>query len=661
MSAAGLTHPPSAMPRIGTCYYPEHWPEDMWREDAKAMVEAGISQVRIAEFAWSRIEPSPGAFNWAWLDRAIDVLAEAGLSITMCTPTATPPKWLVDKMPDMLAVDKDGRKRGFGSRRHYSFSHQGYRAESRRITEMVAQRYGSHPSVTAWQTDNEYGCHDTSLSWCISAHNGFQQWLAARYENVGALNQAWGNVFWSMEYASFDEIELPNLTVTEANPSHMLDFYRYSTDMIVEFNKEQVDILRAYAPDRPIAHNYMGMFDEFNHYPVAADLDIASWDSYPIGMLQNMKAQVAGNRPVYADCLRTGDPDFQAFHHDLYRGMGRLWIMEQQPGPVNWARTNAVPADGAVRLWSFEAAAHGAELISYFRWRQAPYAQEQMHAGLNLPDGRPAPGMAEARQFWDEVQALDWDADFQAPIALLYDYEASWMAALDGQSADFHHLRLILDMYRAIRRNGGSVDVVSVDADLSAYKMIVAPALMHISDDLSEKLEKSDAQLLIGPRTGAKTESFQLPTNLPPGPVQSLAGFTVEQIDALPNDAPIACQWRNMSGEIRIWHERGSATGRSEGETALGHPLILHGNKASYLTGWVDEDLLNEIMADAMQKADIEIHRLPAYLRVRQISNLLIFTNYGPDAAVIPDSYAGNILLGERIVPAAGVSILSAV
>ena len=235
--------------------------------------------------------------------------------------------------------------------------------------------------------------------------------------------------------------------------------------------------------------------------------------------------------------------------------------MEQQPGPVNWASTNAVPAPGAVRLWSFEAAAHGAEVISYFRWRQLPFAQEQMHAGLRLPDGRDAPAMAEIQQFRAEVQQLDWGATAPAPIAVVYDYEASWMAALDGQSCDFHHLRLVLDMYQAVRQNGGSVDIVGPEADLSGYQLVILPAVLAVSGALATQLENTTAQILIGPRTGAKTADFQIPANLPPGPVQGLAGFCVEQVDALPADQPVACRWGNVEGRVSIWHERGAVTG----------------------------------------------------------------------------------------------------
>ncbi|CAN0588653.1 unnamed protein product, partial [Ectocarpus sp. 12 AP-2014] len=181
------------------------------------------------------------------------------------TPTATPPRWVLTKHPDMLPVDAQGRPRGFGSRRHYDFSHPGYREECRRIVTLLAERYGRNPHVAAWQTDNEYGCHDTILSWSDATRRAFQDWLAQRHQPIDALNRAWGNVFWSMEYENFDDIGLPNLTVTEPNPAHVLAFKRFSSDQVVSFNRLQVDIIRKNS-DAPIAHNYMGRETAFDHF-----------------------------------------------------------------------------------------------------------------------------------------------------------------------------------------------------------------------------------------------------------------------------------------------------------------------------------------------------------------------------------------------------------
>ena len=651
-----MSHP---QPETGVCYYPEHWPKELWHKDAAAMVAAGISWVRIAEFSWILMEPEDGVYDFSWLDEAVDILGRAGLKIVMCTPTATPPKWLVDKMPDMLAVDEDGKPRGYGSRRHYSFSHQGYLAECARITEVVAARYGDNPYVQAWQTDNEYGCHDTAISWCESALTRFREWLAARYQTIEALNEAWGTLFWSMRYRHFDEIELPNLTVTEANPSHQLDFRRFATDEVARFDKVQTDIIRAHSPNRPISHNFMGDFNQFDARAVAANLDIATWDSYPLGFLQNMQKIARRDEALEADCLRVGDPDFQAFHHDLYRGMARLWIMEQQPGPVNWAAFNPIPLPGAVRLWSWEAFAHDAEVVSYFRWRQAPFAQEQMHAGLMLRDNTPAPGMAEAVQVNQELSDITLDKTERSKIALIHDYQADWMSELDGQTEDFYYLRLVLDVYRAVRQNGGSLDVVGIDDPLDGYDLILLPSLLYVSDEMAARIKASGARVLAGPRTGLKSQDFQLPETLTTSTLAEMTGFTTQRIDALPARLPHHATWRDHQGSVSIWREEGAITGQAEGQCDDGLPLLTHGNQGSYLCAWPDEGLLKAIIGDAMRKAGVACHDMPAYLRVRQRGTQLIFTHYGPEQVTIPESFAGEVLLGSRVMSQTDVTIIA--
>jgi len=644
----------SASPELGVCYYPEHWPEDMWISDAQSMYKNGIRWVRIAEFAWSRIEPEPKKFDWEWLDKAVDILGNAGLKIVMCTPTATPPRWLINQMPDMLAVDQNGQKRKFGSRKHYSFSHKGYQKESQRITQAVAERYGSNSFIQAWQTDNEFGCHETTYSWCQSSLQEFRNWLQVKYQSIEKLNEEWGNVFWSMEYSSFEDIDLPNLTVTEANPAHHFAFRRFSSDQVKNFNSQQVKIINQFSPNRPVSHNYMGHFVEFDHYKVSEDLDIAAWDSYPLGFLQNMQSIAREDKKLLLECYNIGDPDFQAYHHDLYRGMGRLWVMEQQPGPVNWAKYNPVPLPGAVRMWTWEAFAHDAEVVSYFRWRQAPYAQEQMHAGLMHCDNSPAMGSKEALQVSKEIQEIKLPPTQKADIALLHDYEACWMTEIDGQTQDFHYTRLMLDFYKSIRINGGSLDIVGKYTDFTGYKLIIIPSFVHLDEEIFSRITLSGAKILAGPRTGVKTNGFQIPHNLS---LEGL-GFKVTRVDALPQELPIEVEWKGIKGHINVWREQGQCSGTSDGKGIDDMPVVTTGNKGSYLCGWPDENLLKAIMKEQMLSAGLTTVSLPEYLRVRQRGNLLFFTNYGKQKVSIPKKYNGEFLLGQRELAQSDVAIL---
>jgi beta-galactosidase len=644
-----------ATPRLGVCYYPEHWPEAMWARDAARMAEIGLKQVRIGEFAWSRIEPSPGVFHWDWLDRAFETLGAAGLGVALGTPTATPPKWLIDRHPDILAYDRHGRPRRFGSRRHYCFSSERYRAEAARIVEAMASRYGRHETVIAWQTDNEYGCHDTVRSYSPEAARVFRRWLAARYGDVGALNAAWGTVFWSQEYRSFDEVDLPNLTVTEANPSHVLDFYRFSSDQVVSYNRLQADILRRLSPGKPVFHNFMGFFFDFDHFAVGADLDFAAWDSYPLGFLD-----VAPFPPEdKIRYRRQGHPDIAAFHHDLYRaaGRGRFQVIEQQPGPVNWAPHNPAPLPGMVRLWAIEAAAHGADAISYFRWRQAPFAQEQMHAGLLRPDDKPAPAYEEARAAAGDLAALGAAAPAPAPVALVFSYDAHWLFEAQPQGAAWSYPGLVFEWYSALRRFGLDVDIVRPQAALRGYKAVFIPSLPIVDAAFVEELRKSGAIALFGPRSGSKTASLTIPPELAPGALKGLVPLTVTHVESFPADYREPGVFNDGAVAGRVWLEHVETALAPLSSRNDGVGFLYREEKTFYLTTVPDHAFLAALFWSILNESGVAISPVDPDIRLRRRGDLLFAFNYGPeprDVSALADG--ASFVLGDWLVEPAGVA-----
>ncbi len=619
---------------LGVCYYPEHWPEETWAEDAARMAALGLEWVRIGEFAWSRLEPEPGRFDWGWLDRAIETLGAAGLKVILGTPSATPPRWMLARFPDMLAVDVEGRPRRFGSRRHYCHSHAGYRAAAAEMAARLGRRYGTNGHVAAWQIDNEYGCHETVLSYSEAARAAFRDWLGQRYQSIAALNRAWGNVFWSMEYGSFEEIDLPNLTVTQANPAHELAFRRFASDQVVVWNRAQVAALRPLTK-APLIHNYMGRVTEFDHHALARDLDVASWDSYPIGFLSDRLEGDAGHKARY---LRQGDPDMQAFHHDLYRGLngGRWWVMEQQPGPVNWAPYNPAPLPGMVRLWSWEAFAHGAEVVSYFRWRQVPFGQEQMHAGLRFPDDSESPAWAEVAQLAGELEAMPETGQARAPVALIFDYASDWAWKVLPQGADFDYFRLTFETYRALRRQGLSVDILPPDAEsFAGYALILAPGLAQVPEALQARLRESGAHCLFGPRSNQVTPELSL--QVPMGP--NLAGLdcTVRRVESLPPGTrrPLA-----DGGAVQHWLEEIEGSAEILLEDYTGAPLLVAGGPLHYLGGWPDTALWERVLHLLAEGTGLVLRPLPEGLRLRDTASHRFAFNYGPD----PVRYGGLTL-----------------
>ena len=621
--------------KIGVCYYPEHWPEERWSSDAAHMRKLGISVVRVAEFAWSRLENANGEYSFEWLHRAINTLHAAGLQIVMCTPTATPPRWLLKRHPDILAVDEQGNRREFGSRRHYCFSSIEYRSECKKIVTAIAQEFGEHPGVIAWQTDNEYGCHSTIISYSEQATRAFQRWCKKRYTTIESLNKAWGNVFWSMEYDNFEDIGAPVATVTESNPSHQLAWWRFSSDQVMSFNRLQVDILRRFSPGRDVLHNFMGNFVEFNHHDVAQDLDIASWDNYPLGFLSR-DHEDPNDRERY---LRTGHPDSSAFHHDLYRGMcnGRWWVMEQQPGPVNWAPFNPAPLPGMVRLWGWEAFAHGAEVMSYFRWRQAPFAQEQLHTGLLRANGDEDVAAQEVAQLHRELRELlsdvsDKHVAITATVAIIFDYTSIAALNIQGPGGEaFDPLRFVQAVYSACRSWGLDIDIVDKTADLAPYRIIIV--CCHVFDDesLVKRIAACDATVVLMPGTACKTPEFGLPQMSAPASFRSLIDLDIVVSESLPPEAHEIAHSDSGNTVCRFWREKvaSSIVPRAKFKDGWGFHYVYE--KIHYINAIPQQEDLCSLLGSIFVIEGLAASELPEGLRIRSHARFALAFNFGPD------------------------------
>ena len=622
----------AARPELGVCYYPEHWPESIWKDDAQRMRKLGISWVRIGEFAWSLLEPRPGDYNFAWLDRAIAILKETGLKVVLGTPTAAPPLWMADEVEDLHFVDAQGRALGFGSRRHYTVASRGYRQQCARIAEQLARRYGEQ--VDAWQIDNEYGCNDTAISYGPADVAAFREWLRQRYGDIESLNQAWGNVFWSMQYSSFDQLEAPIAMPAEPNPAHLLAWRRCASEQVSAFNRIQADAIRRHS-QAPITHNFMDAFFDFDHHALGRDLDFASWDSYPLAHLLRNPLADDQHRLAFA---RQGDIDYQSFYHDLYRGIGggRAWVMEQQPGPVNWAAYNPAPLPGIIRMWAWVAFAHGIEVVSYFRWRQCPFAQEQMHSGLLLPDSSDGPACAEVAQVAGEIGDMETLPDRPAaPVALVVDYDSHAYWAIQPQGADFRYVDLVRFLYSCLRSLGVEVDMVPADGSgLQERKLVLVPAVAAPSSQLVEALQSSSALVLAGPRTGYKTDEFAIPENLPPGPLADACKLRITACESL---QPQLTEKVVGGGSIGKWIEHAEPANGCERllETEGGRTVLSRCGRFLYLAGWPDEQAAGRVCSLAAAAAGIETIRLPPGLRFTDRGSYRFIFNFSAAARPI--------------------------
>lgn len=541
--------------KLGVCYYPEHWPESRWALDAKLLREAGLTLARMCDFAWSKLEPRPGEFDFAWLDRAIATFERENISVVLATPTAGPPAWLSRTYPETLPVDAQGRVKNFGGRRHYCPNSAVYRDLSARIVTHMAELYGADARVIGWQIDNEFGEGNTTRCYCPNCAAAFRVWLASHYKSISELNDAWGSAFWSQDYSDWSQINPPNLLGCHSpNPSHALDYYRFASDSFRDFQQIQMNVLRGILPEnRFITHNFMGLFPELDAYALAEPLSFVAWDSYPTGHTE-YGARVLAHADDGTYGYDTGNPYLVDFEHAIVRGSKNglpFWIMEQQAGNVNWGTYNPSPRPGVMHLWLWHNFFAGASTTVLFRERATHLAQEQYHSGLLAHDGSLAQGYLDLASFSEQLalmQSLE-NSRVQNDVALLISYEDLWAIELQPHNQDFNYWNVIFTWHAALLRAGVPCDVVSQDADLAAYKLVIAPCLHLAGESLAAHLTayvESGGMLVLGIRSGFKTPTNLVTADPLPGALRSLVGATVTGWQSLPPNVtlPVALMWR---------------------------------------------------------------------------------------------------------------------
>lgn len=521
---------------FGAAYYPEHWPEDRWAEDVRLMKEAQFTVVRMAEFAWSTLEPVEENFNFDWLERVISLMAVNDIACVLGTPTAAPPAWLTQNYPDTLAVDQDGRRYQHGKRCHYCVNSPEYHRHVRRIVRTLGQRFGQNPHVIGWQLDNEYN----TICYCDICRDSFQEYLKEHFETLEALNNHWTTSYWSQTYTSWEQIPLPK---EGHNPGLRLAFQQFVTRSYRTFQKIQLESLRPNLPeDVWVTHNFMKWFPSYDHYQLAADLDIASWDWY-VGK-------------GHHDHTESGAA------HDLVRGFKRrnFWLMETQPGSVNWSRVNNQLNKGEGRAMAWHAVGHGADAVLYWQWRPALNGQEQYHGSLLDQSGIPRPFYAEVSQMGGEfkkISELLAGSKIKSEVAILNDYDSRWSLDWQPHHQDFDYVKHLAHYYKFFAERNIPVDIVSADQPLEGYRLVIVPSLAITKPNQVENFNALLAKggtLLITLRSGVKDSFNALNRSRPPGPLRELTNIEVEEYYALDTAVPVKGNFFN--GISRMWAER---------------------------------------------------------------------------------------------------------
>jgi beta-galactosidase len=645
---------------FGTSWYPEQWPEAQWDADLQRMKAAGFNTIRMAEFAWSTMEPQEGQYDFKWLDEAIAHAAKYDMMVVLGTPTAAPPAWLTEKYPEVLRIDENGAQAGHGGRRHFSFASAKYREASARIALEMARRYGHNPQVVGWQIDNEIG----PPSFDPESIKAWHVFLQKRYGDIDTLNTRWTTEYWSQHYNNFDQVPLH--ATGQQNPGLLLDFKHFATDTWTSYIKNQVDVIRPNIDPRMfITTNTMFWNAGFDHYALHKVVDIAAWDNY----------------------IPDGRPDWVAngANHDLVRGYKarNFWLMETQ-GRVDWVPVNRALDRGQMREMAWQAVGHGADAVVYWQWRPARNGQETYHGALMGQDGLPTPFFAEVAQTGTDFKAaapILADTQPVAKVAMLWSYDSRWAIALQPHHKDFDPVKAFVSFYRPLRVQSQGVAILPTDADLAAYPLVVAPNLNVATQAEADHLRayvEAGGHLVLGPRSGMKDDTNALWPNGQPGPFADMAKLKVEQYFALDQD--IGVKEAGGTGKVSIWAEWLAPTDKTTKVTATyddpggwldGKPAIVTRAVGkgwiSYVGGGFDEATMSRLAAGWLATSgvspilagvspDIEVSE-----RAGNGKRVLVIINHGQAAHPLPLPAGAKVIAGDLTddsLPAHGIAVV---
>lgn len=667
---------------FGADYNPEQWPEEVWEQDLSLMKRAHVTMVTAGIFSWAKAEPRPGAYDFGWSDRVMDGLGGAGIRVCLATMTASPPPWLTRAHPEILPQGPDGQRRWPGGRQHYCPSSPVYREHAVRLAERLAARYAGHPALAMWHVGNEYGCH-TRQCFCDVSAADFRRWLRARYGSVERLNAAWSTAFWSQAYADFDEVLPPRSAPTFPNPAQQLDYLRFSDDALRRCYLAEREVLARLSPGVPVTTNLMPFHKPVDTFAWSADMDAMALDFYqdPFDPETHLRA---------------------AFTFDLMRSArgGQPWLLlEQAPGAVNWRAVNGPKPPGAMRLWSWQAVAQGADAVLYFQWRQSRGGAEKFHSAMVPHAGTDTRIFREVSDLGRELASVPEIAGSRAvppTAALVVDWD-SWRALeLDSHpSSELRLPELALGHYRPLFAAGVACDVVPPDRDLSGYRLVVVPNLYAVTVPCAERLAsyvRDGGHLLVSFFSGVVDDCDRVHPGGCPGPLRELLGLRVEEFWPLEEGTAVGVRgcggaaggWDLPDGRADLWSEAVRLEGAeavaefTDGELAGSPAVTRHGygaGTATYVGTRLEPALMRALSDGVRAAAGVRpvLAGLPAGVQatVREGTGgrFLFLLNHGAQAADIAlpcpmaDALAGA--RGERenhtyqvALPARGVAVL---
>ncbi|WP_214409717.1 beta-galactosidase [Sphaerisporangium fuscum] len=601
---------------FGGDYNPEQWPAETRAEDLRLMAEAKVNLVTVGVFAWARVEPVRDAYDFSYFEKVLDDLHAHGITADLATMTASPPPWLVHEHPEILPVTAEGAVLGPGGRQHFCPSSPVYRERAAMLAERLATHFRDHPALGLWHVGNEYGCH-IAACYCEVSAAAFRRWLRERYDDVDALNDAWSTDFWSQRYASFDHVRPPALAPTFPNPAQQLDYMRFSDQELRACFEAEASVLRRVTPGVPVTTNFLGGLKSVDVFEWAPGLDVAAVDCY---------ADPHDERPHLAPGLV----------YDTIRGSrgGEPWIlMEQAPSAVNWRARNAVKQPGRMRLWSWQAVAHGADAVMFFQWRQSRGGAEKFHSGMVPHAGADSRVYREIAALGQELASVPGllGTRVRNQVAILLDWNSWWALELDSHpSAGVRQAERLLDHYGPLHDLGVGVDVVPPSADLGAYALVVAPNLYLLSTEDAERLTSYVAgggALVVSFFSGIVDQHDRVHLGGYPAPLREVLGVRVEEFCPAAEHETFAVRGcgalEGAEGVADLWREDLQLTGAEpefvfDSADWAGRPAVTRhefgAGVARYLSTRLDETGMRAVLGRAVAEAGVRpaLQGLPA-------------------------------------------------
>lgn len=536
-----MSLPPLQRIAYGGDYNPEQWAEEVWEEDHRAFDIARIDTLTVGVFLWSVTQPAADTYDFTVLDRIIDRAEAEGRQVCLGTGTGGMPPWLAHEHPDVCRVDFEGRRHLYGQRHNFCPSSPAHRQHSAELARRIGERYGHRDVVIAWHVANEYG----GACYCELCAAEFRTWLRERYGDVETMNRAWNATFWSHRFTDFAQVVPPSaLSEHWRGPNHTafqgitLDYLRFTSDNMLNSYLLEKNALREHS-DKPVTTNFMGMFRPLDYHRWASELDFASWDNYP--------------RDVATAAPR------MAVAHDLMRGLkdGQpFWLMEQTPSTTASRDVNPVKRPGIMRLWSWQAVAHGADASLFFQMRHSRGACEKYHGAVIGHAGRTDTRVfREVAQLGEELERIGdvvIGARTPARVAVLFDWDSWWAVEIsDGPNRHVQYLDVMVAWYRALWEAGAQMDVVPVTADLTGYDVVVAPLLHMVKGDLAARLEAVATRggtVVTTALAGRVDEDDNAFLEDVPGPLSTLLGIRIDETDAQDRDVVNPVRFTDADG-----------------------------------------------------------------------------------------------------------------